>query len=333
MVDVIHGDAREELAKMAEEGVRFDSCVTDPPYHLESIQKRFSSPESQKQKFGKDGRFQRTTEDFHGQSWDGADENGVQIAQDPEFWALVLAVLKPGAFCVAFSGSRTGPRQAVAMEDAGFVMHPMIPWVSAQGFPKAHSVARSAEKAGDSDSAVKWKDWYGGTAALSPACEPIYVGQAPFKGPMYRNVITEGVGAMNIETCRGPGGRWPSTFLHDGSEEVKGMFPNDAHEFYPAFRFNGKATGAERRDFEHPTVKPAALVSWLCRLVTPENGAILDPFAGSGTTGAAAAEEGFEATLIERERSYVRMINKRLGKRNRASALLGETSRRSKLLG
>lgn len=62
----------------------------------------------------------------------------------------------------------------------------------------------------------------------------------------------------------------------------------------------------------HPTVKPIALMRWLCRLVTPPGGLILDPFAGTGTTGAAALAEGFGAVLIEREAEYAADIDVRL---------------------
>lgn len=62
----------------------------------------------------------------------------------------------------------------------------------------------------------------------------------------------------------------------------------------------------------HPTVKPIALLTYLCRLITPPNGVILDPFAGSGSTGIAAIKEGFNYILIEKEQQYVDISNARL---------------------
>jgi site-specific DNA-methyltransferase (adenine-specific) len=62
----------------------------------------------------------------------------------------------------------------------------------------------------------------------------------------------------------------------------------------------------------HPTVKPVSLMHWLCRLVTPEGGTILDPFVGSGTTGCAAVLEGFDFVGIEREAEYVEIANARI---------------------
>lgn len=62
----------------------------------------------------------------------------------------------------------------------------------------------------------------------------------------------------------------------------------------------------------HPTVKPIDLMQYLCRMVTPKGGTILDPFAGSGTTGTAARRENFNAILIEREERFVSFIRHRL---------------------
>ena len=79
------------------------------------------------------------------------------------------------------------------------------------------------------------------------------------------------------------------------------------------FFYCAKATKAERVDSKHPTVKPIALMRYLCRLVTPPGGTVLDPFAGTGTTGQAAQAEGFNAVLIERELEYQADIRRRLG--------------------
>ncbi|HEY3428623.1 MAG TPA: site-specific DNA-methyltransferase, partial [Acidimicrobiia bacterium] len=62
----------------------------------------------------------------------------------------------------------------------------------------------------------------------------------------------------------------------------------------------------------HPTVKPLSLMRWLCRLITPPNGLILDPFTGSGTTGCAAVQEGFQFVGIEKELEYVQIAEKRI---------------------
>jgi site-specific DNA-methyltransferase (adenine-specific) len=89
------------------------------------------------------------------------------------------------------------------------------------------------------------------------------------------------------------------------------------------FFYCAKAGKADRAESKHPTVKPVALMRWLVRLVTPPGGLVLDPFAGSGTTGAAALAEGRQAILIEREAEYVADIRRRLAsgtEQNRARA-------------
>src|SRR5687767_11658618 len=97
-----------------------DSCVTDPPYHLTSIVKRFSKAKPRAQMHDKHkgnikaGQYARLSKGFMGQSWDGGD-----VAFDPETWAAVFRVLKPGAHLIAFSGTRTYHRMACAIEDAG----------------------------------------------------------------------------------------------------------------------------------------------------------------------------------------------------------------------
>lgn len=140
-------------------------------------------------------------------------------------------------------------------------------------------------------------------------------------------------------------GRWPANVITDGSEEVVGMFPDSKgqqgdlnatgkvrptktcfgnmaaplpakarNDFGSAARFfySAKANKRDRADSKHPTVKPVSLMRWLCRMVTPPGGTLVDPFSGSGTTGEAAYLEGFRAILIEREEEYVADITRRL---------------------
>lgn len=366
------GDCRDVLRRMAATGELVHSVVTDPPYHLESVVKRFGSKNAAAAKVGSDGRFARQSKGFMGQQWDGA-EDGRRIAQDPEFWRLVYDVLLPGGYVLAFSSPRTGHRQAVAMEDAGFIMHPFLGWCFGSGFPKGVAVTRGAPEA------EEWEGWYYGTQSLKPALEPIYMAQKPFAEKTgFGNVLKHGTGAVNIDACRveaadnpvkweaprggiwrtdseakaplveSEKGRWPANLIHDGSDEVLACFPQSKGQQAPVrgteksrtgdenantygkfgrvpfaargdtgsaarFFYCAKATKADRAGSKHPTVKPIALLRWLCRLVTPPGGVILDPFAGSGTTGEAARLEGFRAVLIEREAEYAADIRRRFG--------------------
>ena len=139
-------------------------------------------------------------------------------------------------------------------------------------------------------------------------------------------------------------GRWPANVCHDGSDEVVEAFPttspaksrvgkrsgkatgtfgefvgqdevsmghDDAGGSAARFFYSAKASKVDRAGSKHPTIKPVSLMQWLCRLITPPGGTILDPFAGSGTTGAAAQNEGFRAILIEREAEYQQDIRNR----------------------
>lgn len=88
-----------------------------------------------------------------------------------------------------------------------------------------------------------------------------------------------------------------------------------ASRFFPVFRWEAKAPPAERprvNGAAHATVKPLELMRWLVKLVTPPGGTVLDPFAGTGTTGQACRAEGFKAILIERESEYLPLIRARL---------------------
>jgi DNA modification methylase len=134
---------------------------------------------------------------------------------------------------------------------------------------------------------------------------------------MQRQKKSEGsiVGAFGAASLIGkeipkykPGGRWPSNLLHDGSDEAVGLFPDAGKESAARFFYTAKADAIDRNDGlspgernAHPTVKPVDLMCYLCRLVTPPGGIVLDPFMGSGSTGKACVTEGFSFIGIERD--------------------------------
>ena len=181
------------------------------------------------------------------------------------------------------------------------------------------------------------RQWQGWGTALKPALEPITVARKPLVGTVASNVLAHGTGAINIDGCRigdgddrtngGPtgaridagegygggwsdaesgrarpsGGRWPANLIHDGSDEPATLLGDAARFFYCA-----KASKSDRgAENTHPTVKPTDLMRYLCRLVTPPGGVVLDPFMGSGSTGKAAMLEGFQFIGIERDPAYV----------------------------
>ena len=153
------------------------------------------------------------------------------------------------------------------------------------------------------------QQWDGWGTALKPALEPVTVARKPFKGTVANNVLEHGTGAINIDECRvgNSNGRWPANLIHDGSEEVTELFPQAKGFSGSAARFFycAKANKKDREDGNsHPTVKPTDLMAYLCRLVTPPEGIVLDPFMGSGSTGKAAMREGFSFIGIERDPEY-----------------------------
>ena len=112
-VELHLGDCLEVMRTLDANSV--DTCITDPPYHLTSITKRFGKENSAPAKYGTDGAFARASKGFMGKTWDGGD-----IAFDPATWREVYRVLKPGAILLAFGGTRTYHRMVCAIEDAGW---------------------------------------------------------------------------------------------------------------------------------------------------------------------------------------------------------------------
>ncbi len=372
---VEQGDCRDIMRTLPDNSV--DAIVSDPPYGLS----------------------------FMGKEWD----HGVPGV---EFWTEALRVAKPGAHLVAFGGTRTFHRLAVAIEDAGWEVRDCLSWLYGSGFPKSKNVALSIDKGEGhpnrgraiptasryqnateehltsnpvdtyepkTDAAKQWDGW--GTA-LKPAWEPIVLARKPLVGTVAANVTQYGTGGINVDGCRIPTndalGRLnykPSTFNHSNTtpwvDNSRGLgrwpanvcLDEDAAALFPESRFfyTAKASRREREaglggmpererdgqsawagkcnvcdcrmmlngkptcghdDFEwvtgkparnlHPTVKPIALMRWLCRLVTPPNGLILDPFNGSGSTGCAAVLEGFRYIGCELEAEYVEIARRRI---------------------
>lgn len=423
MIELLLGDCRERLKDLPDCSV--DSIVTDPPYEL----------------------------GFMGKSWDSTG-----VAYDVAVWAECLRVLKHGGHLLAFGGSRTYHRLAVAIEDAGFQIRDQIMWVYGSGFPKSLNVSKSIEGllttgsanktafkhlAGEQVDRGNWgiakqqfthgqrdknydetasatvlgklepttaeaKEWDGWGTALKPAHEPIVLARKPLDGTVANNVLTHGVGGINIDGCRVEGevvsvpmaewtrsgttgatdkrngamsqphlaGRFPANFIHDGSDEVLQLFPDSksnqnkqsdnrqnqnysmfidgirtpensysdsgsAARFFYCAKANKKdrneglhgfadvvAGGMQGRSDgslgsitmnknHHPTVKPTDLMRYLCRLITPPNGVVLDPFTGSGSTGKAAVLEGFSFIGVEQSEEYIKIAQARIESANK----------------
>lgn len=186
-----------------------DSIVTDPPYEL----------------------------GFMGKSWDSSG-----IAYSVELWGECLRVLKPGGHLLAFGGSRTWHRIAVAIEDSGFQVRDSIAWLYGSGFPKSLDISKAIDKAAGAEREVigtkiaspkgisgaesrtdsaagayggeskeiditapatpEAQQWEGWGTALKPAFEPVVVARKPLIGTVAENVLTYGTGGLNIDGSR-----------------------------------------------------------------------------------------------------------------------------------
>lgn len=329
MGEVIHGDCLDVLRGMEANSV--DSIVTDPPYGLA----------------------------FMGKRWD-YDVPSVEI------WAECLRVLKPGGHLLAFAGTRTQHRMAVRIEDAGFEIRDLIAWVYGSGFPKSHNGpwGGTALKPALEPITMARKPLVGtvaanvlayGTGALNIDGCRVASPDAPETAAVSLNAGSRYAGVLNggkvseaeaRVTSASHTGRWPANLIHDGSDEVLAGFPHSKdgvavqrnrdgevhNEVFGAYRkppgadvgygsqgsaarffYCAKASKRDRDEGNnHPTVKPTDLMRYLCRLVTPAGGLVLDPFAGSGSTGKAAVIEGFRFVGIEREAEYVEIARARV---------------------
>ena len=371
---LIQGDCLEVMKALPDNSV--DACVTDPPYGLK----------------------------FMGKKWD-------YDVPTVEQWKEVYRVMKPGAFLLSFGGTRTYHRMVVNIEDAGFEIRDQIQWLYGSGFPKSLSVGKAIDRAAGAKREIvgyaeplgrekrkanqgkgtgnipfseeegigalniitapatpEAEQWDGWGTALKPANEPICLARKPIEGTVAANVLKWGTGGLNIDGCRvgteencgrpqgtmphpmdwgnrsqkngifttkgNSQGRFPANVIHSGEDEVVGLFPDTKsgamHGVYkntmmkgqPGIRdgkevllhqeasegsaarffYVAKASKAERGEGNnHVTVKPLKLMCYLCRLVTPPGGTVLDCYVGSGTTGVAAQIEGFDFIGIDKD--------------------------------
>lgn len=162
------------------------------------------------------------------------------------------------------------------------------------------------------DLAAEYLGW--GTS-LKPAHEPCVLARKPLIGTVAQNVKEHRTGGINIDGCRVGGERFPTNLM--GDEEALGNLASAKFgglENAAKVFFCPKPNQSERGDNLHPTLKPIDLMRYLCRLITPNNGVVLDPFMGSGTTGIAARLEGFQFIGIEQSEEFHAYAQRRLEK-------------------
>lgn len=352
--NLYHGDCLTVLKDLPDNSI--DSIVTDPPYGLK----------------------------FMGKKWDCE-------VPSVEIWIECLRVLKPGGHLLAFAGTRTHHRMACNIEDAGFEIRDMIAWIYGSGFPKSHNLDDEWKGWGTALKPALEPITFARKPLIGTVAENVQLhGTGAINIDECRVQTLDEInstsnnnikgGAFNSDTSMAPreslfvqhqSGRWPANIIHDGSEEVLSNFPvttsgsnnkikesskakngntstafgaesrpygmemisygdtgSAARFFYcakasrtdrnegtessnsPVLQMNSTMRDCENADWSkrngnfHPTVKPTDLMRYLCRLVTPKAGVVLDPFMGSGSAGKAAILEGFDFIGIERESEY-----------------------------
>jgi site-specific DNA-methyltransferase (adenine-specific) len=207
---ILYGNNLDILPTLADNSI--DSIVTDPPYEL----------------------------GFMGKKWDSSG-----IAYSVELWQQCLRVLKPGGHLLSFGGTRTYHRVAVAIEDAGFELRDSIAWLYGSGFPKSLDVSKAIDKAAGAEREVlglgaaycesiaigepcpghptanrslggganrhtaftapstpEAQQWQGWGTALKPAFEPVIVARKGIEGTVANNVLKWGTGGLNIDGSR-----------------------------------------------------------------------------------------------------------------------------------
>lgn len=412
---LLHGDCLEQLKTLADNSV--DAIVTDPPYGLSFMGKRWDYDVPSVDVWAECLRVLKPG--GHLLAFAGTrtqhrmavriEDAGFEI-RDMIAWVYGSGFPKSLDVSKALDKMAGAEREVVGREE-NWGASKAEDGKSAYGdYSGGWNITAPA-----TDAARQWQGW--GTA-LKPALEPITVARKPLTGTVAENVLAWGTGGLNIDGCRvgdtrppstggadkfkrwketdgcerapsnNPNtrtdmGRWPANLIHDGSEEVTGLFPHTKSGGFSEGTVqqatNGNSKGREnarvrdargpdtgsaarffycakasKRDRDeglddqpdrilamsnqakaelargnmhegdsgmnsakvrknnHPTVKPTELMRYLCRLVTPPGGVVLDPFMGSGSTGKAAALEGFDFIGIEREAEYLAIADARI---------------------
>jgi DNA modification methylase len=298
---LLHADSLKLLPELPEGSV--DAVITDPPYGI----------------------------GFGGEAWDGgALRDAAAFQRGTSAWAAeVLRVLKPGGWLAAFGAPRTVHRLVAGCEDAGFEVRDQLLWLYAQGVPKSHARPGGL--------AVCLKPAY---EPVLLARKPLEGTTLDANLTAYGTGALQ-IDAARVPRREGGRGFWPANVALSHSARCRrgrcqpdcpvaliDTEPRPGREVSRLF-FASKANRQEReagcealalREVPihlrgggavrlvrniHPTVKPLALMRWLARLVCPPGGTVLDPFTGSGSTGAAVLLEDRQFVGIERDERYV----------------------------
>jgi DNA modification methylase len=329
-------DCLKTLPKLATATI--DAVITDPPYGIGITGNAWDQPSKLNPKQAAGKRRPR-----------GANPMEEFQVFSREWATACHRVLKPGGHLAAFAAPRTAHRLTCGLEEAGLEIRDTLMWLRGQGFPAARAlpggVASRLKPAWEPIILARkpLKKTLNATLARHhtgamniDACR---IGLAP------QEHSTEGRFHGRRITAN-PHGRWPANLLLSHSQQCSRThcapgcpiaLLGEHHRFFYCSKAPRRERDAgcealprtvaqtfrigaydEQRAKEnpvgnhHPTVKPLDLMRWLVRLITPHHGLILDPFTGSGSTGAAAILEGARFHGIERETTYARIARARI---------------------
>jgi DNA modification methylase len=369
-----HGDCLEVMATMADNSV--DAIVTDPPYGLSFMGKRWDYDVPSVEVWYECLRVLKPGGHLLAFAGTRTQHRMAVRIEDAGFEIRDMIAWVYG------SGFPKSLDVSKAIDKAAGVEREVVGERKQRGrlaedAPFQKNTSNSLVKVLTAPATPEAQQWAGFGTALKPSLEPVTVARKPLGGrTVAANVLEHGTGALNVDGCRvdgtprtthadgnrqgthpapmdwgnrtehaapGASGRWPANLIHDGSDEVVGLFPQTASgDLTPylnqsrnghagvnsewktvtrtgdsgsaaRFFYCAKASKADRGEGNtHPTVKPTDLMRYLCRLVTPPGGIVLDPFMGSGSTGKAAILEGFQFIGIERETEYLAIAEARI---------------------
>jgi len=289
-ITVINADSNEALKMLAPDSI--DAVICDPPYGI-------SLPTAH---------------------WDDSVLPGVA------FWRECCRVLRPGKRLLAFGAARMAHRLAGSIHEAGFEILDMYFWSYTSGVPTSRNISRDLDRmAGVERPIVGYKLqrplFGGGKAKLNPiySNEPITELAKRFEGagtglrPAHEPIIV----ARKPDPTRPQLAVYPDEQIDEAVWQcglASDMSLEEAIQFAPLF-VCPKPSGKDRAEGGgHPTMKPIGIMEHLITLVTRMGDVVLDPFAGSGTTGVAAMRLSRGAVLIEMDPHFYRVILARLEK-------------------
>lgn len=251
-------------------GPNFHAVLCDPPYEL----------------------------GFMGKSWDSTG-----IAFNSETWRAISKHLYPGAYLLAFGGTRTFHRIAVAIEDAGFEIRDTVMYVYGSGFPKSLDVSKAIDKvSGEKRERIRIRKSNAGSNGLTRD-DMGYDDSGSAARFFYSAKVSKrerdaGLEGFEEKQSRGGGGQGVGNPELEKVAHAYGSIKAPAHNF-------------------HPTLKPISLTTYLAKLIIPpkldQPRRLLVPFSGSGSEVIGALKAGWDEVVgVEQDKEYCEIAKARI---------------------